>query len=276
MRYRTWLPVVVPAAERADGTRMSAEMMDAEPAWEALEPAGEPGAGQPDAGPGVPQQGCVCASQGTASHAVQPAVSEPEAASSPAQAPATTLRVVKPAPASRGDDEPVILLNAMRNRPDVYVLADGKPVRLPRAPEPLMMDSWSQRRSQQVLVAESAADGATRGRVADIGVCTEPVPVILRELPEMDGVWYLVDTDAKAQYPNRDDFVVPAYYGMWTSPKLERALRSKDKRKRRKARRKDASTFTHAKRFPLAAVATGPLPVAGPGTPVLSLDDPSE
>lgn len=171
-------------------------------------------------------------------------------------------------------ETPVLLVNALRHREEVYVLRDGKPVLLPRAAPPTVVSRPHGRSQATIAVPADADDPAAGLLTTTVGVeHGESDLLVLGDLPRAEHVWYLVDPLVKIQFPHRDDFVVPATYGYWTSKRLAKALASKDKKVARKARKRDLEAFSHAKRFPLNSVGVGPVAVTGPDTRVLRLDD---
>lgn len=165
--------------------------------------------------------------------------------------------------------QPVLLVNALRTR-DVYVLLEDVLVLLPRVPAPtLIPDHSTERPFVNVLVPS----GEATGDLATVPMrveASEAVSAVVNLPPRIANVWYLVDPATKTEFPHRDDFVVPSSYSMWLSPKTRKARHSKSKKKRRKAFKKDADSFSHAKRFPLASIRRGPLLAASEDTPVLT------
>lgn len=171
-----------------------------------------------------------------------------------------------------GAGEPVVLFNALSGSRDVYVLCGGKPKCLPRAQVPMLVDD-----AQRVGEVDVTVLGECGGAVLDVVAVTgQSRPFVLGDLPEVSGVWYLVDPDVLAQFPHRGDFVTPATYVMWWPKKWEQKLKSAGRKKARKVLKKMtrgvAAGECREKYFPLASVCRGPLPVAGPGMPVCDID----
>lgn len=105
--------------------------------------------------------------------------------------------------------EPVRLLNAT-GKP-VHVEVSGRLVLLPEADEPILLQFHSDKDSVPFPVVvdglESAGSAGLRfmPTVKEIGVLHCPV--------RQDGVFYLVSEMVVAQFPDRDDFVLPALWG---------------------------------------------------------------
>ena len=159
-------------------------------------------------------------------------------------------------------------------RGDVYVLVDGKPRLLPRVGPPRVLDTCGPSRDMSVTFLTGDSPEHATWHTAVLRVADEcSADLVIGALPETDGVIYLVDPITRIQFPHRQDMVTPATYGMWMSPRMERALASGSGKKRRRARRKDLATFTHARRFPLLAVSRALPAVTTSDTPVLLWDD---
>lgn len=167
----------------------------------------------------------------------------------------------------RRPGQPPTLVNATGE--PVYVMVPGaRPQRLPELPTPTVFTIGT---ATSLLEVTVTANGHREG-VVSLRVDEQPTqPTILCDLPQRDGVLYLVDPETLNAFPHRTDFVVASTFACWTSPKLRKGLRSKNRKKQRKARRKDRTTLNQPKRWPLASVSRGPLPQATPDTPVLDL-----
>lgn len=167
---------------------------------------------------------------------------------------------------------PIVLLNALPHR-EVYVLHKNRPKKLPKVSPPVLVEDSRHVADLEIASSRDEAKNISRKGSPMIKV-TETLPLvskpfILNDLPKVDGVLYLVEPETLARFPYRKDFVTPSAFHSWHPKKWDKALKSKNKKTRMRARKKMIKKYPFEKRFPLASIQYGPIVAAGPKTPRL-------